>query len=506
MRDILATILPDSLVTVEGSAGFVEEHNAARLIVELNDELGAQDISYHCFCFDICGLGRKIVSNNIYGLESDSPATRSGNTLVCPLPEALTATGELTVQIEAHKAVDGEAERIVKSGMFTVRFEPSITGFAGELEEACGLLGRLQAVLAGIETAKSDVVLCSPAHYSALAAKNPRMFYLVEGEEEPAEEIHVTGIALDKSTAAITPGGTVTLTATVIPADAANTGVVWRSSNAAAATVSWAGLVTGVAEGTADITAETADGGFTAVCAVTVSAAVQTVAVTGITLNKTAASVICGATETLTAAVVPANAADKAVVWSSSNSAVATVNQSGVVTGTGAGSATVTATTADGGFTASCTVTVSAAAGLWQGTKTADGITVTVSGNHITVNGTKNTADSTLGSGYLTDNAVALFAAPTAWQTFAAGTQLAMTVANVTGSANCNAANAACALRKTDNSTLACSTWGTPAGTFTYNCTASTPVYGLMFYMQTGETAVNFGFDLAFWVDGVRWI
>lgn len=506
MRDIMATILPESLVAVEGGAGFAQEHNAARILVELNDELGAEDISYHCFCFDSYGLGRKIVSNNIYGLESDSPATRNGNTLICPLPEALTSTGELTVQIEAHMAVDGEAERIVKSGMFTLRFEPSITGQSSELEESCGLLPRLQAVLAGIEAVKSDVVLCSPAEFSALATKNPRMFYLVDGEEEPAEEIQVTGVTLNKSTAAIFTGSMETLAATITPVNAANTGIVWSSSDAAVATVSQMGLVTGITEGTSSITVTTIDGGFTAVCAVTVSAAVQSVAVTGIMLNNATMSLISGATETLTATVAPANASNIAVVWSSGNSVAATVNQAGVVTAISAGIATITATTADSGFTATCTVNVSAAAGLWQGTKTANGISVTISGSHITINGTKTTANSSLGSGYLTDNAVTLFAAPTAWHTFAAGTQLTMTVSNVSGSASCNAANAACALRKTDNTTLAGSAWGTPAGTFTYTCAVSAPVYGLMFYMQTGETAANFGFDLAFWVDGVRWL
>ncbi len=66
MRDITATVLPGGPVTVEGTSGFVEEHNAARLIVTLNDELSATDISCHYLCFDLYGLARKIVSNPIY--------------------------------------------------------------------------------------------------------------------------------------------------------------------------------------------------------------------------------------------------------------------------------------------------------------------------------------------------------------------------------------------------------------------------------------------------------
>ena len=82
------------------------------------------------------------------------------------------------------------------------------------------------------------------------------------------------------------------------------------------------------------------------------------IAVTGVTLNKTSASIGVGDTETLTATVAPANALNKTVTWTSSNTSVATVSAAGVVTAVAAGSATITATTEDGSFTATCTVTV----------------------------------------------------------------------------------------------------------------------------------------------------
>ena len=80
--------------------------------------------------------------------------------------------------------------------------------------------------------------------------------------------------------------------------------------------------------------------------------------VEGITLNKASTTINVGATETLTATVTPAAAVNKNVTWTSSNTSVATVSSSGVVTGVGRGTATITATTVDGGYTASCTVTV----------------------------------------------------------------------------------------------------------------------------------------------------
>jgi hypothetical protein len=85
--------------------------------------------------------------------------------------------------------------------------------------------------------------------------------------------VPVTGVSLDKTSATITAGGTDQLTATVTPAEATNKSVTWASDNTAAATVSDSGLVTAVAAGTATITVTTVDGGYTATCAVTVTAA-----------------------------------------------------------------------------------------------------------------------------------------------------------------------------------------------------------------------------------------
>lgn len=90
---------------------------------------------------------------------------------------------------------------------------------------------------------------------------------------------------------------------------------------------------------------------------VTVTATFTPIAVTGVSLNKTSTSISVGETETLTATVVPANALNTAVTWTSSNTDVATV-ANGVVTAEAAGSATITVTTTDGSFTATCAVTV----------------------------------------------------------------------------------------------------------------------------------------------------
>lgn len=164
-----------------------------------------------------------------------------------------------------------------------------------------------------------------------------------------------TGVTLNQTTASLVVNQTLQLTATVTPSNATNKVVTWSSSNTSVATVSSNGLVTAKAPGNATITVTTTDGSNkSATCAVTVSAQLAT----GITLNKTSATINNGETLQLTATVTPSSVS-QAVTWSSSNTAVATVSSSGVVTAKGPGMVNITATTTDGSnLSASCAVTV----------------------------------------------------------------------------------------------------------------------------------------------------
>lgn len=172
--------------------------------------------------------------------------------------------------------------------------------------------------------------------------------------------VAVTGVSLNKTSLELTVGGSETLTATIAPSDATNKDVTWSSSNTSVAAIDANGKVTAVITGNATITVMTTDGGKNATCTVTVKAA--TVAVTGVTLNKSSLELTIGDTEALTATVTPENATDKSVTWSSNNTSVATVDANGKVTAVAAGNATITVTTKDGSKTATCTVTVKAAA------------------------------------------------------------------------------------------------------------------------------------------------
>lgn len=163
----------------------------------------------------------------------------------------------------------------------------------------------------------------------------------------------VTGISVTPTTASLNPGGSTQLAATISPATATNKTYSWASSNTGVATVNASGLVTAVANGTATITATTADGSHKASCTVSV-----TTPTSGVTLSPTTTTIIKGKTQQLTATVAPATASDKSLTWTSSNTSVATVNSSGLVTGVGTGSATITATTTSGAHKATCDITV----------------------------------------------------------------------------------------------------------------------------------------------------
>lgn len=172
--------------------------------------------------------------------------------------------------------------------------------------------------------------------------------------------IPVTGINLTPATASLTSvGATQQLTATVLPANARNKAVTYATSAAGVATVSTSGLITAVANGTANITATTADGGFSKVCAVTVAIPVPVTTINVTPATKTLTAV--NATQAMAAEVLPANATNKAVTWSSSAPAVAKVDAStGVVTALTNGTANIIATAADGsGKTGQGVITVS---------------------------------------------------------------------------------------------------------------------------------------------------
>jgi uncharacterized protein YjdB len=171
--------------------------------------------------------------------------------------------------------------------------------------------------------------------------------------------VAVTSLVLDKETLELEAGKTGGLTATISPSDATNLNVVWTSSDETVATVA-NGVVTAVAEGTATITATSAENAeIKDTCIVTVTPAV--VAVESITLDQETLSLVLGTDSTITATVLPANASNKELTWESSDTDVVTV-ENGVVTAKALGTATITVTSvADSNIKVTCNVIVTSA-------------------------------------------------------------------------------------------------------------------------------------------------
>ncbi|OCN01012.1 hypothetical protein A7X67_01510 [Clostridium sp. W14A] len=163
----------------------------------------------------------------------------------------------------------------------------------------------------------------------------------------------VTGVTLDKTQVTMIPGASEQLTATVLPADAANKGVSWESSDPVVCTIDSTGKITAVGAGQATITVMTQESGYYAECLVTVK-----IPVSGITLDKTALTIAKGANDTLKATVYPSNTTEPGVMWATSNGGVCTVDQSGNIHAVNIGGAIISATTKDGLHVATCTINV----------------------------------------------------------------------------------------------------------------------------------------------------
>ncbi len=160
-------------------------------------------------------------------------------------------------------------------------------------------------------------------------------------EAEPEETGEVTSVTVVPSTAEVELGDTLQLTATVVADDGVDASVTWSSSDEAVATVSASGLVTAVAGGTATITATSV---FDATVSGNAAITVLAPAVTSVSVTPAQAAILTDGTQQFLADVVGVSGASLAVTWSSSDLAVATVSETGLVTAVAAGTTTITAT------------------------------------------------------------------------------------------------------------------------------------------------------------------
>ena len=194
-------------------------------------------------------------------------------------------------------------------------------------------------------------------------------------------------ITLDKTELTLTIGASEKLTAIVLPEEVTDKTVTWSTSDAAIATVDTEGNVTAISVGEATITATCGD--RTATCKVTVNP----ILAASITLDKTELTLTIGASEKLTATVLPEDVTDKTVTWSTSDAAIATVDTEGNVTAISVGEAVITATC--GEISTSCRVIVEKISGIVF--VSADDINIVVNGNELTIKGATSEDKVTIG-------------------------------------------------------------------------------------------------------------
>lgn len=207
---------------------------------------------------------------------------------------------------------------------------------------------------------------------------------------------------LSKESETIEVGKSTFVSAYVVPYHADINEVIWESSNPKVAKITnqvhfdnsnkgsmTTAYIDAISEGTSIFTATTKDGKYSKKFVLTVSAG--NIYVTGVSLNKESISIARGTTSTLSATIAPTTATNKNLIWSSSDTSIATVNSNGVVTAKKNGKAIITVTTEDGNKTASCSVevvnpklTADASIGLSYiagSTGTSRGIKVTITAN-----------------------------------------------------------------------------------------------------------------------------
>ena len=177
------------------------------------------------------------------------------------------------------------------------------------------------------------------------------------------EKVYVDKLEISESLLTINIGDEKKLNTIITPTNATNKNVTWISNNDSVVKVDTNGNITGLSVGKGTITVKTEDGKKTASCVVRVVNPNEPVIddyidVVGVSLNNTNITLLKGDSYTLLATINPSDATNKNVIWTTSNSEVATVDDFGKVTAIKNGSATITVKTKDGGKSMVCHVKV----------------------------------------------------------------------------------------------------------------------------------------------------
>lgn len=342
--NVLVTTIPVATVVVSPAAVALDLGQTAQLTATPQDANGA-------------------------ALSGRAIAWASGNTAVATVGASglvtARAAGSTTVTATSEGMSGSASVTVTQVPVASVEVTPASASIApgGTVQLAAVAKDGAGAVLAGRpiswSTSSAQIATVAGGLVTGVAAGTAQIVATAEGKSDTATitvaVVPVASVEVTPAAANVGVGGSVQLTA--VAKDGAG-GILsgrpmtWSTSSAQIATVA-AGLVTGVAAGTAYIVASSEGQSDTATITVTF------VPVAAVTVSPSSASVLAGAVVQLTATTKDANGntlTGRPVNWTSSNVAVATVSGTGLVTGVAAGPATVTATSE--GISGSSAVTV----------------------------------------------------------------------------------------------------------------------------------------------------
>lgn len=254
-------------------------------------------------------------------------------------PESVPVTG-ITLNSESLTMTEGETARLTATISPSNADNQGVIWSSSNASVASVSNGTVTAVSAGSATitAKSDdggkTATCNVTVNSKIVA--------------------VTGVSLDKTSLELTEGEEYTLVATVLPTNASNKQISWKSNDETVATVS-DGKVKAIKPGSTTITVTTSDGNKTASCSVKVNERIYHVE--SVSLDKPSLELTEGDEATLIATIKPDNASNKQITWKSEDETIATISD-GKVKAIKPGSTTITVTTSDGNKTATCSIKV----------------------------------------------------------------------------------------------------------------------------------------------------
>lgn len=167
--------------------------------------------------------------------------------------------------------------------------------------------------------------------------------------------VKVEGISIQPEEKELIVGEEFILTPVITPEDASMKEVTWKSSDENIATIDESGKVKAINKGECIITATTKDGGFEATCKIKV---ISKYDVSGVYFQEQNIKIVVGSNYQLNAIVTPATALNKNIKWRSSDDAIVSVDDNGIITGNSIGDAVITAETEEGGYEAECHISV----------------------------------------------------------------------------------------------------------------------------------------------------